>query len=33
MWLVDGLGLVRAENRFGHGWQLKSRTIAGEADE
>jgi hypothetical protein len=33
MWLVDGLGMVRAENRFGHGWQLKSRTIGGETDD
>lgn len=30
LWYVDGLGLVRAENRYGHGWQLKARTVSGE---
>lgn len=30
LWLAPGIGLVRAQNRYGHGWELKSRTVPGQ---
>jgi hypothetical protein len=30
LWLAPGLGVVRAMNRYGHGWELKSRTVNGD---
>lgn len=27
LWFAPGVGLVKAENRYGHGWQLKSREV------
>lgn len=27
LWFAPGIGLVKAENRYGHGWQLKSREL------
>jgi hypothetical protein len=30
LWLAPDLGVVRAMNRYGHGWELQSRTVAGE---
>lgn len=30
LWLAPGLGVVRAMNRYGHGWELKSHSAVSE---